>query len=1289
MRAAHAPTHRAGFLQAQGVLLVVRDPPPPPPPAPGQPPMVPGNPAEGVEILLAVWDDGSANGLGGKVDLGTGIATALGQLVAEELELPFERVVMLLGDTTRVPNQGPTIASATLQIAAAPLRQAAAQAHAWLRAQQAEAGGAEPDLSSLLSGRQVRLVLDPATPLKPSTEWTVAGQSQPRVDIPAKVLGEAAFVHDVRVPGMLHGRVVRPPYAGADHGEFIGRTLRTVDEASIAHLPGIVAVVREGDFVGIVAEREDQAEAALHTLRLDWGDWPAQPPLGDLAAALSANPAKPRVVADQGDAAAANAAAPLRLQSRYVWPYQMHASIGPSCAVAQWRPETPVGPAGLTVWSGTQNPHVLRADLALLTGLPDTAVEVVRLEAAGCYGRNGADDVTADAALLSRAVGRPVRVQLTREQEHQWEPKGAAQLMEVDGSVDAEGRLQGWDFSTCYPSNASPTLALLLTGRVAATAQAYAMGDRTSVPPYRVPNLKVTVNDMPPILRASWLRGVSALPNSFAHESFVDELANARGEDPLAFRLKHLDDPRAAELLQATAERAGWQPHAGPRQRSDDGVILKGQGLAYARYIHSKFPGFGAAWSAWVADVEVNKLTGEVHVSRVVVGHDAGAMVNPAGVTHQVHGNVVQTTSRALKEQVTVEPERGAVTSREWGSYPILSFRQVPVIEVVVPPRPGEPILGAGESSSVPGTAAIANAIFDATGVRFRQPPFTPEAVRAALNPLTDARGPLVPSHSQAPVAGDLACEGPGGHGVVPLGAAGDAGAQSADPGAEESPSRTVPPPAWVEEVAPGTARAAPLGAPRAKPAWARALALVTGAFAALAGLAGLIGSRPALAPITGVNAGAVYSAATLEKGRQLAALGNCAGCHTAEGGAVNAGGRPLETPFGTVYATNLTPDPTTGIGRWSFSAFQRAMREGVSHDGRMLYPAFPYTAFTRMSDDELTALYAHLMSQPAVSNTTPAADLRAPFHLRPLMHLWNALHLQPGPRTVPAATLTALPAGVDSALWQRGEYLVNGPGHCGACHTPRDTLGAEKTGSGYLSGAWVDGWHAPSLTALNRRTLPWSETSLFSYLKNGHSAAHGVAVGPMAQVVGSLQSAPESDLRAMAHYLATLQGSAPGPVLTTPQDAGPAASLASEGTAGPDDAAVQRLAAQAVARARALAPLPDATQRMFESACGACHSDGTAPVDLGLNLPLATNSKLRAEQPDNLLRVLLDGIQRPATRDIGFMPGFRHALDDAQLAELATWLRRRYAPDQPAWAGPQALRERVAQLRGAPRTNR
>ncbi|MFO1328328.1 MAG: molybdopterin cofactor-binding domain-containing protein [Rubrivivax sp.] len=1179
MRADAAPSSRAGFLQAEGVLLVVRDPPPPPPPAPGQPPMVPGNPAEGVEILIALWDDGSASALCGKVDLGTGIATALGQLVAEELRLPFERVRVLLGDTARAPNQGPTIASATLQIAADPLRRAAAQARAWLDAQ----AGGDP---AGLSGRRVQLMLDPATPLHPSTEWTVAGQPLPRVDIPAKVFGEVVFVHDVRVPGMLHGRVVRPPYAGADHGGFIGRTLRGVDEASVAHVGGLAAVVREGDFVGVVAEREEQAEAAMHALHLDWGDWPALPPVTDAAQALSAHASTPRVVAERGDAAAANAAAPLRLQRRYVWPYQMHASIGPSCAVAHWQPD-PQGDR-LTVWAGTQNPHVLRADLALLTGLPDTAVEVVRLEASGCYGRNGADDVAADAALLSRAVRRPVRVQLTREQEHLWEPKGAAQLMDVDGSVGADGQLAGWDFHTCYPSNAAPTLALLLTGRVAATAQAYQMGDRTSVPPYRVPNLEVTVHDMAPILRASWLRGVSALPNSFAHECFVDELAHARGEDPLAFRLRHLDDERARELLQATADRAGWQPHTTPGPRGE-GPVLKGQGLAWARYVHSKFPGFGAAWSAWVADVEVNRVTGEVHVSRIVVGHDAGAMVNPAGIRHQVHGNVLQTTSRALHERVETDPERGTVAAREWGRYPILDFRQVPVVQVVTMPRPGEPILGAGESASVPGTAAIANAIFDATGVRLREPPFTPEVVRAALNPLPPPPMPAPPP---------------------------------------------VPRPAT------------PAPAVRTRPAWARALALAGGTAAAVTAFAGF---RPAIAPVSRPDA-SIYTAATIERGRTVAALGNCAGCHTAPGGAPLAGARALATPFGTVYSTNLTPDVDTGIGAWSFDAFRRAMREGVSRDGRHLFPAFPYTAFTRMPDDELMALYAWLMAQPAVAQTAPSPTLSGPYGQRALLPLWNALHLQPGPRTV------AAPPTVDARRWARGEYLVNGPGHCGACHTPRDALGAERADA-LFAGATIDGWSAPSLVAAGRRTLPWTESALFGYLKHGHSAAHGVAAGPMAEVVAALSQAPDEDLRAMAHYLAWLQG----PV---------------------DEAALQRAADAQVAHARAAAPPPDAMQRFFDSACGACHGEGRVAVELGLNLPLALNGKLRDTRPDDLLRVLLDGIQRPATRDIGFMPGFRHALDDRQLAELAAWLRRRYAPGLPAWGDAAALRGVVARVR-------
>jgi nicotinate dehydrogenase subunit B len=707
---------RAGFRAASGVLLVLRDTPAPLPPVPGQPAAVPGNPLEGAEVLLAVWDDGSATGLHGHVDLGTGLRTALSQIVAEELNIEVDKVGMVMGSTTAAPNQGATIASASLQIHAEPLRRAAAQAGAWLRAN-----------GPLRAEQHVELMLDLQTSVKPPEEYRVVGQSVPRVDLQAKLTGQTIFVHDMRVPGMLHGRVIRPPYAGADHGDFIGNTLSSVDEASIAHIPGLRAVVVIRDFVGVIAEREEHAEQAMRELAVQWKPWPGMPDVQNVENALRNNPSKPRRLVNEGDVDAALAQGGVQAVDRtYVWPFQMHASIGPSCAVADWRGD------GLTVYAGSQNPHVLRFDLSRLMGLPDVNIDVIRMEAAGCYGRNGADDVAADAALLSRAVGAPVRVQLTREQEHAWEPKGAAQLMQVRGGLNADGSPAGYDFESCYPSNGAPTLALLLTRSIEPVAQAFEMGDRTARPPYSYDNLRVTVNDMAPIVRASWLRGVSALPNSFAHESYIDELATAAGVDPVEYRLRHLPDPRAAELVRATADKAGWIAHTAPRPPSGDEWV-SGQGFAYARYIHSKWPGFGAAWAAWVADVDVNRATGEVHVKRVVVGHDAGQMVNPAGVTQQVHGNVLQTTSRALKEQVQFEPAQNTVASQEWGSYPILNFREVPVIEVMHMPRQGDSPLGAGESSSVPGTAAIANAIFDATGVRFRKPPFTPEVVREGL----------------------------------------------------------------------------------------------------------------------------------------------------------------------------------------------------------------------------------------------------------------------------------------------------------------------------------------------------------------------------------------------------------------------------------------------------------------------------------------------------------------------------------------------------------------------------
>ncbi len=1197
MTRAESARTRADFHAAQGVLLVVRDPPPAPPPVPGQPAQVAGRADEGVEILVAVWDDGSVTALHGHVDLGTGLRTALAQIVAEELDLPLERLHMVLGDTARAPNQGATIASASIQVHAQPLRLAAAQARAWLLAQAAErlqlpvtalttsdglVNGQIP-YGELIQGQHVQLRLDPQTPLKSPAHYRVVGTSVPRLDIPAKATGELVFVHDLRVPGMLHGRVVRPPYAGADHGDFIGNTLESVDASSVAHVPGLRPVVVIRDFIGVVAEREEHAERAARELRVQWRPWPGLPGLDDLASALRTHPSTPRRLVDEGNVDAALAGAAHAMQRTYVWPYQLHASLGPSCAVAHW--QAGAQGARLTVWAGTQNPHVLRADLARLTGLPEPGIDVVRMEAAGCYGRNGADDVAADATLLSRAVGAPVRVQLTREQENAWEPKGAAQRMDVRGGLDADGAMSAYDFETSYPSNGAPTLALLLTRTIEPVAQAFEMGDRTARPPYDIANLRVSVHDMAPIVRASWLRGVSALPNTFAHESFVDELATAAGADPLAFRLRHLQDPRAAELVAATAQRAGWIAHTQPQQQGREGDWLLGQGVAYARYVHSKWPGFGAAWAAWVADVAVHRTTGEVHVKRVVVGHDAGLVVNPAGVQHQIHGNVVQTTSRALKERVQWHPRQG-VQSLEWGSYPLLSFREVPVIEVLQMPRPGEPPLGAGESSSVPGTAAIANAIFDATGVRFRQPPFTPETVRAALNPLPEPRPEPVP--------------------------------QATHPLPADAP--------W----------------PRHRP-WARAGALAAG----LLGLgAALLGWRSAIAPVTRPDP-SIYTAATLERGRRLAAAGDCVVCHTAPGGTPYAGGRALHTPFGTVHSTNLTPDVDTGLGQWSFSAFQRAMREGLSRDGRHLYPAFPYTAFARVSDDDLMALYAHLIAQPAVHAPTPPNNLRFPFNLRPLMAGWNALfHTATPYREEPR----------QSAEWNRGAYLVEGLGHCGACHTPRNALGAERGGTAHLAGAWVDGWEAPALTALSRAPLPWSADALFSYLRHGHSPEHGIAAGPMAPVVRELSALPDEDLRAMATYLASFQ-----PAAEVPQRA-----------------------AQLVAQARAGADrLTGEGQRLFSGACGACHHDGDGPRLLGLNLPLALNTKLHAQQPNNLVRVILDGIREPAHASIGFMPAFRHSLNDRQIATLASYMRQRFAPGQPAW---QNLEPAVAALRAGSR---
>jgi nicotinate dehydrogenase subunit B len=1158
--------------------------------------------------FVLVDGGGRVYGFNGHVDLGTGVRTALAQIVAEELYLRLDQVTMVLGDTARTPDQGATIASDTLQTSAKPLRAAAAQACALLVQQAARrlnvaedqvglnegdavcnADGRRLSFAELVQGERLRRVVDLCAPVKPASAYTVVGASLGRVDIPKKAAGELVFVHDMRLPGMLHGRVVRPPYAGVDAGDFVGKSLIGVDETSIAHIVGGVRVVTQGDFVGVVAEREEQAVAAAEALVVHWRPAPSVTDLSDIAKALSAHPSEPRRLQDKGDVEAALDGADTRLTRQYVWPYQMHGAIGPSCALADYRRD------GLRVWSGTQNPHLLRADLALLTGLAIEQIEVVRMETSGCYGRNCADDVTADAALLSKAVGAPVRVQLSRQQEHLWEPKGAGQLMQVDGALNEAGEPVAYDFQTRYPSNGAPTLALLLTGVKTATPEVWLMGDRTSVAPYDLPNMRVTVHDMAPIVRASWLRGVSALPNSFAHESWIDEAAAMAGVDPIEYRLRYLHDPRGVAVVEATAERAGWSPHVAPRRPAAEDGVLKGRGFAYALYVHSKFPGYGAAWAAWVADVSVDTTTGEVSVTKVTVGHDAGLMVNPAGVQHQIHGNVIQSTSRALKERVTFDA--GGVVPAEWGGYPILTLPEVPEIDVVMVPRPDQPPLGVGESASAPSAAAIANAIFDATGVRLREPPFTPEKVRAALA----TAGLLTPP----------------------------------------DPSPEVQPPSY----APG---------PRRRRAWAPAATIAS----CLIGLAGLIGAlvpfRAAIPPADPADL-SLYTAETIERGRLLAAVGDCAVCHTAPGGARNAGGLALETPFGVVYSTNLTPDPDTGLGRWSYTAFERAMREGISRDGHHLYPAFPYTAYTRMRDADLQALYAYLMSQPPVKAALPTTRLAFPFSVRPLMAVWNALFHRPGAyRDDPA----------QSQAWNRGAYLVEGPGHCSACHSPRNLFGAETGGAARWSGGVVEGWDAPALTGSTVGPAPWRIEDFYAYLRTGHSPRHGSALGPMSPVVDELAALPDADIHAMATYLASLSG----------PDAGAEAQAA-------------RIADAQGRAARIGAQIHSSTSRLYDGACAVCHEAQPLIDHYAPRPSLALSSAVHAARPDNLIRIIVQGsLVSAAAGRPGGMPSFASSLNDRQLSDLATYVRARFASDKPAWrdVGSLVRRVRLAGYSGA-----
>jgi CO/xanthine dehydrogenase Mo-binding subunit len=690
-----------------------------------------------LDAWLRINADGTATVFTGKVELGQGILTALRQIAAEELDLPLERIAMVSGDTGRTPNEGQTAGSQSVENSGTALRMAGAEARAILLELAVKRLGVAADTLGIADGTisaadgrkvtygelagEVDLKREATAKVapKPAAGHRIVGQSIPRFDIPAKVTGGAAFVQDIRLPGMVHGRVVRPPRYGA--------TLESVDEAAAKALPGVIAVVRDGSFLGVVAEREEQAVKAREALAKS-ATWKAGPELPDPAhihAHLKSLPAKDDVIGVK------QAPVPDGVRSfaaSYTKPYIAHASIGPSAALAEFRD------GKLTVWTHSQGVFPLRAELVSALKLQPADVRCVHVEGSGCYGHNGADDVALDAALLARGVpGRPVRLQWMRDDEFAWEPYGAAMVMEAKAALDTNGRIVDWEYelwSNTHSTRPQSTkganvLAAWYLGEPQRSGppqgipQPAGGGDRNSIPLYEFPSQRVLhhfIADMP--IRVSALRTLGAYANVFAIESFMDELAAAAGTDPVAFRLAHMKDARARAVIEAVAKKAGWK-------EGEKGNGTRGRGIAFAKYKNL------ACYVAVVAEVEIDRSTGIVRVPRAFAATDAGLVINPDGLVAQIEGGIVQSASWTLKEQVRFD--RAGITSRDWASYPILTMREAPKVEVEVINRPNERPLGAGEGSQGPAVAAIANAFADATGKRIRDLPMSPDRVKAAL----------------------------------------------------------------------------------------------------------------------------------------------------------------------------------------------------------------------------------------------------------------------------------------------------------------------------------------------------------------------------------------------------------------------------------------------------------------------------------------------------------------------------------------------------------------------------
>lgn len=705
-----------------------------------------------LDAWLAVHPDNTATLFTGKIEQGNGSPNALAQIAAEELDFPFDRLFVVMGTTSSTVDQGPTYGSRAVRYAGPQIRHAAAAGRRILLEMAAKrlgvpvenlkvrdgvvsamgipdrrisygelVDGKRLDVTIGASGRTFDMKVAPDASIKDPSKYTIVGTSVPRKDIPGKVTGEFTFVHDVKVPNMLHGRVVRP------YG--IESTLLSVDESGLRDIPGFVAVVRRHNFLGVVAQTEWAAIRAAEKLgskllrkgptdgQARWSDWQGLPVGDELWEALRHASGKTITVASRGDVDAALRAGARTLKATYHTPFETHGSIGPELAIAD------VGEGYAKFWAGTQMPHQARRDMAELLDLPVENVEVNWVEASGQYGRNGLEHVMVDAAIMSRAVGRPVRVQWMRWDSHGWDPKEPPIVQDLEGVLDQAGNVLAWRHHMWVPTLSNTRLlGSELIGKPVGQVN---LGNAAIRYEYEFDNADVVAHGEGRVgVITAWMRAPGQFETTFAMEAFVDELAAAARQDPLAFRLKYLRDPRAIAVLQAAAKEYGWESRPAFQDRQA-GSKARGRGIAWVNRDDTRV--------ATIVDVVVNRDTGEVWVERVVVAHDCGLVISPDGMRNQIEGNVIQSISRTLHEEVGFD--RAHVTSRDWTGYPILRFNEIPdSIEVVFVNNSAEyPSTGGGEPSTCPTAAAISNAVHDATGVRLRQMPFRAERVKAAL----------------------------------------------------------------------------------------------------------------------------------------------------------------------------------------------------------------------------------------------------------------------------------------------------------------------------------------------------------------------------------------------------------------------------------------------------------------------------------------------------------------------------------------------------------------------------